>query len=269
LVELIAAPLGRDGTFQGIVESVRDITERVRAEEELQAVHAVRRQLIEGERERIARELHDGLAQLLGYVKTKAMAVRLMLDNGQTESAAQHLQQLEGAAHELYVDVREAIVDLRTMGREGTTLAAALKDTVAQFSRLSGLSTELALTPEVKDLPLKSESELQLLRIVQESLTNVRKHASASKAWVEVQIDDGILELTVRDDGRGFDPIDEHTTAQPRFGLSMMRQRAEAIGAAFSLHSEPGAGTLIRVRGAVSDLARVVPENRSVTGVER
>jgi signal transduction histidine kinase len=203
-VELIAAPLRQDGAFQGIVESARDITERVRAEEELRAVHALQRRLIDEERERIARELHDGLAQLLGYVNTKAMAVRLMLKSGETGAAEQHLLQLEEAARELFVDVREAIYDLRSTGRDSAGLAAALRDYVTQFRQLSGLPVELDLAPAVDDLALAPEAELQLLRIVQESLTNVRKHASAGKTWVDVRIDEDILELTVRDDGQVY-----------------------------------------------------------------
>jgi signal transduction histidine kinase len=267
-IELIAAPIWQDGTFWGIVESVRDITERVRAEEALQAAHALQQRLVNEERERIARELHDGLAQLLGYVNTKAMAVRLMLESGQTEAAGQHLLQLEEAARELFVDVREAIFDLRVMGREGASLIAALREYTAQFGRISGLPTELALTPEVEALSLTPESELQLLRIVQESLINVRKHASASKAWVNLRIDEGTLELAVHDDGQGFDPSCVHITGWPHFGLSMMRERAEAIGAEFDLDSELRVGTLIRVRLAVADPASVIPKDRSAEGVE-
>jgi len=261
-VELIAAPLYRDGTFQGIVESARDITERVRAEQELRAAQAFQRQLINEERERIARELHDGLAQLLGYVNTKAMAVRLMLENGQTKAAEQHLLQLEDAARELFVDVREAIFDLRATGRDGTSLTTALGEYVAQFSQLSGLPTELALTPEIEALVLPPESELQLLRIVQEALTNVRKHASASKARVNVRIEEDILELTVRDDGQGFDPGCVHTAGRPHFGLGMMRERAEAIGAEFDLDAQPGVGTLVRVQLAVVDPAKAALQDR-------
>jgi len=252
LVEIIASPLwGADGTFQGIIESTRDITERVRAEEELEAARAFQQSLIDEERQRIARELHDGLAQLLGYVTTKAMAVRLMLKNRQTEAADQHLLQLEEAARELFVDVRQANLDLKMTGQSGAGLTATLKDFTAQFSRLSGLPVELAIAPAVESLSLTAEIELQLLRIVQEALTNVRKHASATNAWISLRINDGVLELTVSDDGQGFDPDHISTTHRPHFGLSTMRERAEAIGAEFDLDSEPGAGTRVTVRLSV------------------
>jgi len=236
------------------LEIAIDITERVRAEEALEAARALQQSLIDEERQRIARELHDGLAQLLGYVTTKAMAVRLMLKNRQMEAADQHLLQLEEAARELYVDVRQAILDLNMTGQSAAGLTATLKDFTAQSSRLSGLPVELAIAPAVESLSLTAETELQLLRIVQEALTNVRKHASATKVWISLQISDGVLEMTVSDDGQGFDPDRVPTTHRPHFGLGTMRERAEAIGAEFDLDSEPGAGTRVTVRLAVKDL---------------
>jgi signal transduction histidine kinase len=230
------------------LEIAIDITKRVRAEEALEAAHARQQSLIDEERQRIARELHDGLAQLLGYVSTKAMAVRLMLKNRRTEAADQHLLQLEEAARELYVDVRQAILDLKMTGQSGAGVTATLKDFTAQFSRLSGLPVELAIAPAVESLSLTAEIELQLLRIVQEALTNVRKHASATKVRISLRVNDGVLELTVSDDGQGFDPDHVRGTHRPHFGLSTMRERAEAIGAEFDLDSEPGAGTRVTVR---------------------
>jgi signal transduction histidine kinase len=254
-VEVLASPLwGESGSLRGIIESNRDITERRRAEQALQAAGARQQMLIDQERERIARELHDGLAQLLGYVTTKAMAVRLMLDNGQMESASQHLLQLEEAARALFVDVRQAILDLKMMEVSGTGLTDALKDLRAQFSRLSDLPVELALDPGVESLCLAPEIELQLLRVAQEALANVRKHAAATRAWINLQIDRGVLQLTVVDDGQGFDPNQVRASLRPHFGVGSMRERAEAVGAKFYLASEPGTGTRVTVQLPIDDL---------------
>jgi signal transduction histidine kinase len=207
----------------------------------------LRQRAIVEERERIARELHDGLAQLLGYVNTKAMAVRLMLKRRQMKAADEHLLQLEEAARELFVDVREAILGLRASGQAGIGLAAMLNDYAAQFSRLSNLPIRVEITPEVESLHLAAEAELQLLRIVQEALTNIRKHATATEARVRVQRNNGTLELMVSDNGQGFDP-ERAATDDAHFGLETMRERAEAIGAELELDSQPGAGTCVVVR---------------------
>jgi len=247
------APTDELGELASTFNSMADELKRRAREREERG--KLRQQAIVEERARVARELHDGLAQLLGYVNTKAMSVRLLLRNRQTEAADQALLQLEEAARDLFVDVREAILDLKMAGQEDTSLTATLKDYTAQFSRLSGVPVELALVPTADSLSLTAETEQQLLRIVQESLTNVRKHASASKACVSFQIDGRVLEMTVSDDGKGFDPGHVQATDQAQFGLSTMRERAEEIGAEFNLDSKPGAGTRVRVCLPLKDLS--------------
>ncbi|MER3513125.1 MAG: histidine kinase, partial [Chloroflexota bacterium] len=148
---------------------------------------ALRQRAIVEERERVARELHDGLAQLLGYVNTKAMAVRLMLKKRQMKAAEEHLLQLEEAARELFVDVREAILGLKASGQAGAGLSALLNEYAAQFSRLSSLPVQIEIAPDAASVQLAAEAELQLLRIVQEALTNVRKHAAATSVHIRVQ----------------------------------------------------------------------------------
>jgi signal transduction histidine kinase len=207
----------------------------------------LRQQAIIEERERIAREMHDGIAQLLGYVNTKAMAVRLMLENHKIGGAMKHLLQLEEAARELFVEVRAAILDLKTTDLVRAGLANSLKDYIDQFRRLSDLEVDLMIRPEVAGLELSAEVELHLLRIIQEALSNVRKHASASQAWLSLRVVDQTLELTVGDDGIGFDPQDARSNHRPHFGLSTMQGRAEAIGASFDLDTELNAGTRITI----------------------
>jgi signal transduction histidine kinase len=207
----------------------------------------LRQRAIVEERERIARELHDGIAQLLGFVNNKAMAVRLLLTKDRADEADIQLQQLEEASRELFVDVREAIIGLRTTDKAGVGLSGVVEDYTQQFSRLSGIPVELSIGPEVKEADLNAEGELQLLRIIQEALTNVRKHADASRASVSLQTSRAGLELAITDNGIGFQPADPGADQPPQFGLSTMRERAESIGATFELSSMPGAGTRIAV----------------------
>jgi signal transduction histidine kinase len=208
----------------------------------------IRERAIIEERERIARDLHDGMAQVLGYVNTKAMAVRLMLQNGKIQAAEEQLCQLEEAARGLFVDLREAISGLKMAGDVGSSLAFALKAYVEQFTRMSDIPVVLDLQPEIQELNLTAEAELQLLRIVQEALTNVRKHAHASQVWLKLSIDQTVLNILIRDDGQGFDRDSLSDDHRDHYGLDTMSERAKTIGASVELNSELGKGTQVLVK---------------------
>jgi signal transduction histidine kinase len=212
-----------------------------------QARAKVRQRAIVEERERIARELHDGMAQVLGYVNTKAIAIRLLLKNQQIDQAERNLQQLEDATRGLFVDVREAILDLKMAGQSGG-LIGGLQEYAVQFSRLSDIPVKVTVAPEVRALQLLPEIELQLLRISQEALTNVRKHASAARAEVSLRVIDQQLAITISDEGRGFEPDGLRPERDLSFGLTSMRERAAAIGAEFDLNTRPGVGTTLTIR---------------------
>ena len=199
------------------------------------------------ERERIAREMHDGLAQLLGYVNTKATTVRMLLNKQQFSAAEQNLLQLEEAAQEVFVDIREAILGLKIARLVDQGFNNTLREFATQFSRLTGLLVEVTITHPIENLLFDAEIELHLLRIVQEALSNIRKHASASQAWVSLQVENGCLELTVRDNGVGFAGEAGSKSGEPHFGLSTMQERAAAIGATLDIFAEPGAGTRIKL----------------------
>ncbi len=123
-----------------------------------------------------------------------------------------------------------------------------LQEYAAHFSQLSDLPVQVDIAPSLADLCLSSEVELQLLRIVQEALTNARKHAHASKVAIRVANGGPTMEVIVSDDGQGFEPEQGRGAGRPHFGLGTMRERAEAIGAEFGIDSQPGAGTQVRVR---------------------
>ena len=209
---------------------------------------ALRQRAITEERERIGRELHDGMAQVLGYVNTKAMATRLLVKSRQWEAADSNLLQLEKAARSLLVDVRAAILGLRLAGRSEAGLPGLLGEFTTQYSLLTGLPVELEIAPGVKDIVLSADVELQLVRIVQEALANVQKHAEATHAEVSLRADNGFLDLTITDDGQGFDPNGVPQDERAHFGLSTLRERADAIGALLTLDSCPGSGTCVFVR---------------------
>ncbi|MBM2827050.1 MAG: putative two component system histidine kinase, partial [Dehalococcoidia bacterium] len=157
------------------------------------------------------------------------------------------LEQLEIAAREVYTDVREAILGLRAVTQGESDLVDALMIYMKRFTELSGVNAELVLQCNKDDLNLRPEEEVQLIRIIQEALSNVRKHAEARNARVQLGLEGETMMLVVEDDGRGFSQDRSSSRGTPQFGLQTMRERAEALGGSFSIDSAPGKGSRITV----------------------
>ena len=201
------------------------------------------------ERVRIAHEMHDGLAQVLGYVNTKVQAADAYLKRGKSDEASAQLRELAVSARQAYTEVREGIVALRTLPGPDRPLADVLRDYLDRWREQSGIGADLTIDGELR---LRPSIELQLVRIVQEALANVRKHSKASRVRVELQRREGKLLGAVIDDGAGFDPATRQRTEFPRFGLSTMRERAESIGGVLTIDSGPGRGTAVRFELPIS-----------------
>jgi nitrate/nitrite-specific signal transduction histidine kinase len=196
------------------------------------------------ERERIAREMHDGIAQVLSYVGTKSQAARELISTGQAENAKSQLLQLEDVAQDLYGDVREAILGLRSTILIEKDMISNLREYISHFSQMSNVKTDL----EIKDnsvLSLPSSSQTQIIHIIQEALSNIRKHAKANHAHVQITTGDNQIEIIVSDNGKGFDPSRIENDGWPHFGLQTMRERASSIGGALDISSTCGEGTRV------------------------
>ncbi|HYL41414.1 MAG TPA: ATP-binding protein, partial [Candidatus Binatus sp.] len=151
------------------------------------------------------------------------------------------------AARSMYVDVREAILGLSTPLGEGS-LSGALDAYTRRFSEASKLAVSVESTPAHVGDDLSPEVTANVMRIVQEALTNVRKHAVAQRVTIRLANEEAGLTITVEDDGRGFDPAGEPSPSDwPHFGRETIRQRASAIGATADWDSAPGRGTRLRV----------------------
>lgn len=209
--------------------------------------HELRELAIRAERERIAREMHDGLAQVLGYVNTKSQAVEELLADGRVDLARSQLTQLSTAARSVYVDVREAILGLTIPITPERGLAGALEEYAVRFSEASKLATRVEATPAASGTAISPEVQAQVFRVVQEALTNVRKHAAAARAVVSIDVAAGTLQVEVTDDGRGFDPVAPPPADWPHYGLQTMRERVAALGGTLELRTSRGHGTCVRV----------------------
>ena len=200
------------------------------------------------ERERIAREMHDSIAQVLGYVNTKAQAAQELLRAGQPEKAEAQISQLSEVARDAYSDVRENILGLRTSLDTERGFVDTLGDYLESWEDQSQIHATLTTIPaEPFESELTSLAELQLLRIIQEALANVRKHSGATHVSIALCQRSGELEVTIIDNGEGFDVSVDGPRRFPRFGLAIMRERAQTVNGRFDLDSSMGEGTKVRV----------------------
>jgi signal transduction histidine kinase len=198
------------------------------------------------ERDHLAREMHDTLAQVLGYLHLKAASTRKRLQSKEFERAEEELQEMQDLANEAYVDVREAILGLRETVAPAGGIVGSLRQYLQKFGRQSGIEARLQ-APVGVATTLSPDAEIQLLRVVQEALTNVRKHAEAATAVVRLDNHDNGLRITIEDDGRGFDSSRVDRDEGRSFGLRSMKERVERAGGRFSVESSPGNGTRIVV----------------------
>lgn len=207
-------------------------------------VQALRAQVIMGreeERTRLAREVHDGPAQVLANALMGLERCQTLLQEGREQKLVQMLQQLGENAREGLREVRGFIADLRPGKLEEHGLLGALHDYVRRYRD----AVNAAVTLDAETPPrLPTETEVVLYRIVQESLQNARKYARGAPVHVTIALRQGRLILTVRDEGPGFEPREVARRAgRESWGLTSMRERAELIGASFVVTSRPGYGT--------------------------
>lgn len=209
-------------------------------------------QLVLNERARLARELHDTLAQDFVGLSTLLDAVSMRL----AEDAATARLNLELARkmvrHSL-TEARRSVMDLRAAVLQGQSLAEALTSAAPMW--VAGSRLKVKVETEGEPVKLPEEEEQHLLRVAQEALHNAAHHSQGRNAWVRLSyVRNGKtneVKLTIRDDGRGFDPQGTLDPSAGHFGILGMRERAERIGGTFRLESRPGAGTLVEVSAPV------------------
>ncbi len=202
------------------------------------------------ERQRMAREIHDTLAQGLTGIITQLQAAEQMHDV--PERWHRPFEAVKTLARESLAEARRSVDALRPEPLETARLSDALTDVADRWSRLHGLAVQVTTTGTVR--PMTPETEFALLRTAQEALANVAKHARATRVGVTLSYLEHEVALDVRDDGRGFEPagleagtVGNGASQPPHrgggFGLTIMRQRVEGLSGSLRIESEPGAGT--------------------------
>jgi signal transduction histidine kinase len=199
----------------------------------------------EEERVRLARDLHDRLGQWLTYIGFELERIQ-----GTEPSRSEDLDRLHRDVQSALDELRETLRQLRSGVSDDIPLATVGREIVDNFGRRTGLTATFTAGDPEGRLPVPVENEL--LRIMQESLNNVAKHAEASRVEVVWRIEGGNFELTIRDDGKGFETA--RGVRDSAYGLVGMRERADVVGAQLLLESRPGGGTTVKVRaGIVAD----------------
>ena len=207
------------------------------------------------EREQLAHELHDGLSQNLAFLNMQAQAALIQIETGQVKKALANLTRLSEATGQIQEDTRELISNLLFDNMPMENFSTAVQHILLGFKQQTGLEVRLDFNKDSVDgkdvftdpSRLPPSVAVQLIRMIQEALTNVRKHArSASQVSVELKSSMEYLFITVKDDGPGFDPVKLHPNGK-HFGLQVMNQRAERIGGQVKIYSEPGKGVSVQI----------------------
>jgi signal transduction histidine kinase len=213
---------------------------------------------IEEERLRLAREMHDGVAQILASVNARSQAIREHLRGGRTDEAIRLLDRLAADARSVHLEVREGILALRATASEGDGISNTLAAYLDDWSDQTGIGVEADLDRSIQFAP---EREVQVLRIAQEALANVRKHSGAEKVRISFRNLSREAVLEIADDGRGFDPERPAMDGRPRFGLVTMRERAAAVDGSIDVAAAPGRGTVVRLTLPVGRGAGAAPRD--------
>jgi two-component system, NarL family, sensor histidine kinase DegS len=232
-VEFLAANFRELGSWMESAQQTRAL-----------GLHIIRAQ--EEERRRLAREIHDGPTQLLNSVVLRIDVCQRFFDSD-LQRLKDELQQLKELVRLSLQDVRKIIFDLRPMALDDLGVVPALRTFLKDYQGRTGIEADFSVFGN--DRRYDPAFEIAIFRIVQEALTNVYKHASASRVWVKVETAGGKeIKVQVKDDGTGFDPAEvKPGVAGTKFGLVAMRERTELLGGHMEIHSAPGRGTKLNL----------------------
>ncbi|MEM1451676.1 MAG: PAS domain S-box protein [Planctomycetota bacterium] len=237
-----------------LVGIIRDVSEEQRSQ---RAIETLRRKLAraeETERSRIARELHDDLSQRLAALAIEMQIVLNDAEHQARENVVHAIESVQSGLHEVSMDVHALSRQLHPTVLDDLGLSRALRSECARRERSA--ERTIRFIDQSGTFDVQSEVGLALFRIAQESLQNAIKHADADSIVVRLARVGSILELSVTDDGVGFDEARCATDAAGGLGLASLRERARLVGAALEVRSTPGEGTTILVRVACEDSQR-------------
>jgi len=238
---------------------LHDVTEQKQAQ--AQILEQQRALAMLHEREQLARELHDSTSQVLGYAGFQLEAISNYVLDGEKAIAARQLSdactrlgeagtqlsRLSRIVEDAQADIREYILNLRLAPSDQQPFFTTLQHYLDGFSQNYDLQAELSIGSGVDDENFDRGTKLQLFRIIQEGLSNARKHSGARCVQVTIEVQERLAHVCIQDNGCGFDPALQGSDGGNHFGLRFMRERAEQIGGTLQVVSVPGQGTSVMV----------------------
>jgi PAS domain S-box len=234
------------GSLVGRLALVYDITENKLAQQAF--LIQQRRFAVVEERERLARDLHDNLGQVLGFINLQAQGIRQELMTAGIDNVTGRLDRLVAVTQSAHDEIRSYIRNARNFSSYAKDFAGNLKKDILHFEEQTGIPTEFDTRLSLNELPLKPEVQLHIISIAKEALNNIRKHSRAKHVKITLLLEQEYLLLTIEDDGRGFTVPKKNEGVEKTFGLNIMRERAAKIKAQINIESSPGKGSRIELR---------------------
>ncbi|MFX0206854.1 MAG: PAS domain S-box protein [Candidatus Hodarchaeota archaeon] len=245
-----------EGNPEGMLAIVRNITERKRAEKELKRSEAKLRRLsshlledLEIERKRIGLELHNGIAQTVSAIKLWVENALLLLNREESSEAAKSLEKIVPVTQQIIEDIRRISRELRPKILNGLGILASISWLCKEFEKTyPEIIVEMQL--DILEEDVHDDLKIIIFRILQEALVNIGKYSKAKLVRINLKEKHGMIELSVNDDGVGFDveQMLHEKKAKKGHGLAIMRERTELLNGSFSIESSKGSGTSVRVK---------------------
>lgn len=227
---------------------LRDISQRKELEKAIQNYATLE------ERYRLAREMHDGLAQALVYLNLKARIIQKNIENDQKELALNNLKEFRRIAQDAVNEIRQNIFNLKTPpGEESSCFLEWIDEYLNYFGTTNSLKTEFKCDC-TENIILSTEVKVQLIRIIQEALANIRKHAQASEASIHLNKNREKIILKIIDNGKGINVKDLQKVKKEHFGLGIMAERARSIGGSLEIKNNDPSGTIVELQIPNSNL---------------
>lgn len=246
IYEVLLSPLtDTKGVLLGRLAVTYEITEKKQAQQAY--IKQQWKLAVIEERVRMARDTHDNLGQVLGFINLQAQGIRQELVNQGIDTVSYKLDKLINVAQSAHDEIREYIRDIRNSAYMEKDFMAALKKELSGFEVQTGINVKLHIAGNFTYEELKPDIRINMLNVIKEALNNTRKHAHAKNTEISISVAGNQLCAVIEDDGKGFVPLQEHNNIKTRFGLNIMQERATEMGGRIDIRSAAGEGCRIEL----------------------